>query len=725
MSIQRFARVHGVVVVSALALAAAAFTRSDDARACGCTSPMVPTPAPTPTAAGYAVNQRGEQIIFEVEPGFVTAHVLIQYAGRPDKFAWIVPVPSVPELSLSHETTFGLLDSLTAPKITIANVSSCPSQLWECRYHPPPPACPSHGGASTGKGGGNGTGGGYGSAGAGGSGAGMTPGGVEVISKQVIGSYDTVTFSAGDAASAVTWLNQNGFIVNDTMSPFMQPYVDEKMLFVASKLVPGAGVDAIKPLKMRYAADAPMIPIRLTAVAAEPHMPITAFVFGSSAFGPKDHPLLKVAPKDLDFGPDGRANYPMLLSRMIDETGGDGFFVEYSATAPPPAYETAPCCLNPYQNGCYGLSSDGKCECPNNPVDAVDCGNVPDLIAGTKLYDALRAKYPRVTRLTTRLSPEQMTFDPTFVPSQEVMSGGLVLGGSHHTLTDCPSDVIDKAAYEAVIEGEACANVYCGHGVCVRTVSAPAACACDTGYVARKFFDLDGKPSITCVRDKGTVDLAAGGLALPSACFGVLCGEGSCVDVGGFPTCRCAPGTGAALTLDAAPSCAPITSSTGSPGGENRSAGIAPLKVCVPRPPSCGGKGWLVPAPEYGVHIKGENCLSSQPDPADLIEPPYPPPNVCPDDGSGGKASGGSGGKGGAPGSGHGASGAGATSAPGGHDGAGAPAMADDTPPAEASGGCSVGTAPVGGAAQGLLLLVAAGAVAGLGARRRREQPRD
>jgi hypothetical protein len=65
------------------------------AEACGCLSP------PAVTEGDYAVNQSAEQIIFEVEPGWVTAHVLIRYAGDPSQFAWIVPVPEVPELAIS------------------------------------------------------------------------------------------------------------------------------------------------------------------------------------------------------------------------------------------------------------------------------------------------------------------------------------------------------------------------------------------------------------------------------------------------------------------------------------------------------------------------------------------------------------------------------------------------------------------------------------------------
>ena len=52
------------------------------ADACGCLSP------PAVSEGDFAVNQQSEQIIFEVEPGWVTAHVLINYAGDPASFGY-------------------------------------------------------------------------------------------------------------------------------------------------------------------------------------------------------------------------------------------------------------------------------------------------------------------------------------------------------------------------------------------------------------------------------------------------------------------------------------------------------------------------------------------------------------------------------------------------------------------------------------------------------------
>src|SRR5258706_3661161 len=90
-----------------LGLVVAALARDvRPAAACGCLSP------PSVPSGEYAINQNGEQIIFETEPGWVTTHVLIRYSGDPAKFASLVPVPEVPELGISPVSAFGLLDKL-------------------------------------------------------------------------------------------------------------------------------------------------------------------------------------------------------------------------------------------------------------------------------------------------------------------------------------------------------------------------------------------------------------------------------------------------------------------------------------------------------------------------------------------------------------------------------------------------------------------------------------
>jgi len=601
------------------------------AEACGCLSP----PIPAPEEVDFAVNQESELIIFEVEQGddpHVTAHVLIKYAGDPEKFGWLIPVPSVPELSLSHSGAFGLIEEQTRPAINITPRNVCPQQQWTCRTHPPPSCTSSSDGRGYSAGGGAqyddynaaGDSGGFG-AGTGGAGSAPPPP-VTVYARESVGDYETVTIGAGDGEAAVQWLNDQGFIVNSTMGKYMQPYLDAGMLFLASKLQPNADVSELRPLRMRYAGDTPAIPLQLTAVAAEPHLTVTAIIYADGPYEPYGHPIVEVGEDDIG-SPDGSANnYAAVLSRLADSVGGDGFVLEYYGTPPAYADPNPQCCgaQGGVTDDICGVSGNGVCECPLRDYDAVDCGGESGPAAEIGMVAELASKYTRVTRLSTRLSPEEMSFDPMFRPmlSDDVEMGRRTFTGTHTVLTGCSADVVNGPAYDQVVSTQECASTYCGvEGQCVGT-AAGAGCVCSRQELARVFTDLDGTRAVTCVPQQGTVDLSAGGLELPDACAGKELSAGSsCFDIGGFATVLCPAGQAAVSTGADVAACEPVVAETDGPGGRNYTLGVDALEVCAPAPPACPRHGWLEPV---AVQIEGSQCLSSVPDASWLEVPPMP-----------------------------------------------------------------------------------------------------
>lgn len=585
--------------------AAVLLTDAPRAEACGCLSP----PVPNPTEPDYAVNQQSEQIIFEVDPPWITAHVLINYAGDPASFAWIVPVAEAPELSLSPASAFGLLDKGTAPSVTVNVEDLCPQSRWACNYHPALHC----GGDDDWPGAGLDAGSLSDAADTG------TPP-VEVISTQVIGDYQTVTFTAAEAQAAVTWLRDNGFIVNATTAPYMEPYVEANMVFVAAKLVPGADVSSIKPLRMRFRAPFPMVPLVLTAVAAEPHLTVTSYIYGASAYKPLSHPLTTVPVDRIAVDGDGRLNYPMALARAVDDAGGDAFVAEYRGDAYRPEFgQNSFCCGTPFD--VCGIGDNTRCECPRDDFDRADCQAAGDLLDGVALLDDLATRHARLTRLTTRISPEEMRFDPTFGPDIGVAANGrLTLTASQPSLASCRGRVIDRGQLAATEALQACAAVYCGTGEC-EIAGGEGACACDPGSIARQFNDLDGKPSVTCVPTRLPVDLGYGGLTLPDACAGVDCGAGRCQALNGIAACACDGGAAAVVGQDGTPRCLPIEALSRTPGAQDFSEPLRNLVVCAPPPPSCAPGGWLT---EVQVARPGLDCGDATPDPALLVEPEAP-----------------------------------------------------------------------------------------------------
>ena len=352
------------------------------ARACGCVSP------PIPDGVGeFAVNQQAEQIIFEVGAGTVSAHVLVRFAGAPEEFAWIVPVPNVVDVELSESLMFPILDQLTAPRIAVVARDVCPDPEFVCDHHPA-----LHCGDDDEGGDGDGDDDGDKDSGGGDGGDSEDPDGIDIDLKKQIGAYDIIAFGADEAGKAVAWLQDNGFIVNDSMTPFMEPYVALGMHFVAAKLIPAADVQEIPPLKLTYEGEHPMIPLRLTAVAAEPHMPVMAWIYGETSYGPMVKPLITLDAAGLAADTDGNNNYGSLVARSIADSGDAAFVAEYSGRPPTPDFNQDSYCCD-YGGDYCGIADDSICQCRKTDFDHADCAAIEGLLESITALEGLAASH--------------------------------------------------------------------------------------------------------------------------------------------------------------------------------------------------------------------------------------------------------------------------------------------------------------------------------------------
>jgi hypothetical protein len=186
-------------------------------------------------------------------------------------------------------------------------------------------------------------------------------------------AYDVVGTETGNANALIDWLNENNYRITSEMEPLVFVYVREEMVFLAMKLQPEQGVQNIQPVKMTYQSIRPMIPIRLTAVAAIPNMGIYTWIFGRAQAEPQNYGSLQVRDEEIElvnfFG--GSTNYLQLVGDGIDRFGGQAFITEYAQ--------------------------------PSNQLQVVD-----------PLLRELRRRYPYVTRFYGQMSPNEMTVDPVF-----------------------------------------------------------------------------------------------------------------------------------------------------------------------------------------------------------------------------------------------------------------------------------------------------------------------
>ena len=508
-------------------LAAAALTLTTllpaAAFACGgffCSAPVGPTP-PQP------VDQTAERIVFEVHgDDTITAHVQISYAGPADEFAWIVPVPGTPEVDETDPALFQDVDGPTALQVLLPQPEFCPVP--------------------------NGGGGGGGCVGCGmadeatavsdASPRGAEDGGpvVTVHAEGSTDNYDFVVISAELASDLTEWLQTRGYNVSDNMVPVMQPYIDEGMNYLAVRLRDGRTANDVAPLAMRYDGDEPMIPIQLTAVAAQPLMGIQVWIFGESPFLPENYAWEAPDSQEILSDELGNTSYFAWVARIVSESGGQTWSAEYIG-----------------QN--------------------------------------LTSRFPQhaiVSRFYTRLNPEQMTVDPIFASSTAApgVTNLLDLSGQP-TPFGCNginTDVLPSL----------CAYNFCGPGASCGVVDSQVACKCADGDVAQDITNPDGSDGVTCVPSSNPFGITAeaGGAGTEfDPCNDVDCGAGSCVLRNGFPTCDCDDAAFACLEEDGSILCVEPTEEpeTFGPGAGSESAPVVAAKTLELGELRFAGLPWL------------------------------------------------------------------------------------------------------------------------------------
>src|SRR6185436_10822479 len=93
-------RTLATLTLTCLGLTTALVSR--DSQACGGTF-CDTGPAATP------VDQTGENVLFVLDGNTVEAHVQIQYVGGAARFAWIVPMPKIPQVTVGSQPLFNAL----------------------------------------------------------------------------------------------------------------------------------------------------------------------------------------------------------------------------------------------------------------------------------------------------------------------------------------------------------------------------------------------------------------------------------------------------------------------------------------------------------------------------------------------------------------------------------------------------------------------------------------
>ena len=223
------------------------------------------------------------------------------YSGEASDFAWILPLPSVPELAVSHNDIFTRLQWATQPFFQLNfQEDDCGFPMV---FRDDCPGCES---IPT-----------------------SADEGVEVVIQEQVGPYDTAVITSEDPQAIVDWLVDNGYQLGALGVPLLTPYVEDDFYFLALKLAADQEVGDLQPIAMTYAAERPGIPIRLTAVATVPDLGVRAWVLADHRAIPENYLHVKINEALIDWW-SGGFNYPDVVTQAADEAGGQAFVTDYA-----------------------------------------------------------------------------------------------------------------------------------------------------------------------------------------------------------------------------------------------------------------------------------------------------------------------------------------------------------------------------------------------------------
>jgi hypothetical protein len=221
------------------------------------------------------VLQAGENIAFGISESDngndldVTMIVQINYEGPSEEFGWILPVPTIPRVSVGSDLLFEAIFEASKPtfRFTIDNArtDTCDTaNIPQCEF--------SDGDGDV---------------------ADSTPlardeDGAIVLEIGVVGPFEFVILEAADnrPESILEWLGANGYDQPPEAAALINYYAAMEMKFVALRLQKQSETGDIRPLILNYSIqDADLegipvacIPIQLTGIAATPAMPIQIYV---------------------------------------------------------------------------------------------------------------------------------------------------------------------------------------------------------------------------------------------------------------------------------------------------------------------------------------------------------------------------------------------------------------------------------------------------------------
>jgi MYXO-CTERM domain-containing protein len=293
-----------------------------DARACG--GCMHPPPGPTEVDGTVVTDHR---MVFSISTTQTVLWDQIRYSGSPKDFAWVLPVKPGTRLELSHDEWIAALDASTQTVIQGPS-ASC--------YSSPPTEYDGPGQGGCGFGASSSDNAAFAGGAAADAGALVEDASsqVTVVSEEVVGPYDAVTVRSSQGEALGDWLRNNGYDVPLSIQPTIDAFTNSGFDFIALRLAPGEGVQAMQPVRVITAGADPYLPLRMVAAGVGANVGLELYVLSEGRYHPQNFPDATVDFSQLAWDPNaGRSNYTQLEAAALAANGGRGWVTQYSGPA--------------------------------------------------------------------------------------------------------------------------------------------------------------------------------------------------------------------------------------------------------------------------------------------------------------------------------------------------------------------------------------------------------
>ncbi len=317
---------------AALSASSLAMLTTTDARACGGCFTQTSTPGGSEstivTAHRMALSVSTERTVLWDQ---------IQYQGAPEEFAWVLPVKPGTTINLASDAFFEALDAATTAHASPPPGVVCTQTTPGMNGNVNDGDYGYYGGCSLT---GCGSGRNLGEVGAGGSGGGSTTitigvavpiPTVEVVHQESIGPYEAVVLSSNKPGALYDWLLDHGFGIDPTMEPIVDAYEAESFDFVALRLIPGADVRQMRPVRVISPGAAPVLPLRMVAAGTGANVAMTLFLLGEGRWSPSNFASAEISQGQVVWDFDtSSSNYAPLRAGALAAGDGSSWLTTYS-----------------------------------------------------------------------------------------------------------------------------------------------------------------------------------------------------------------------------------------------------------------------------------------------------------------------------------------------------------------------------------------------------------